>query len=611
MATANNTIQLSSSAGNKANLYIYFNETDTSTSTNKSKIYVYGSITMTSGAFSVSSSPTLHIYWHNNATNSNTHLGSVVVQSLSRGNYAEVSGEDWFSHYSDGTGSGYAYAYWEYSGSNSYVPVSGTVYTANTALTTISRASVPTATNGVIGDSITINTNTTSLNFVHTITYSFGSQSGTISNNVVESVGFPIPATFYNELSATEKSKTMTIYCTTYQNGSQIGSTQPTTCVISCNETECQPTFDFTLALTDGTATSSLTGNTNTIIAGFTESELQYTATAKHGATINRVYIGNYDTSFTSSPINLHTEIADNALRLVGGINAICYDSRNIGSPLSKNYTIIEYFEPRVDMSVRRTSPTGSEVKILFNGSFFNDTFGSVNNNLTISWKYREKNASSWTTGGTLTNNTHYKISNNTFYSGTGTTASEITLSSSIFTYTKAYDIQLTVQDQLNSFVVEKAVPKGKPIFWWDENGVYDGETNSKFATIDDIYPIGAIYISVNNTNPATLFGGTWEQIQDRFLLSAGNTYTAGATGGEATHKLTVNEIPDHWHEASASTNKEPAIYPNWGSLTGWGLTAQYLNGTGGAWHTGGAGGGQAHNNMPPYLVVYMWKRTA
>ena len=50
----------------------------------------------------------------------------------------------------------------------------------------------------------------------------------------------------------------------------------------------------------------------------------------------------------------------------------------------------------------------------------------------------------------------------------------------------------------------------------------------------DDIYPIGSIYISTSPTNPSTLFGGTWTQIEDRFLLSAGSTYSAGSTGGSA-----------------------------------------------------------------------------
>lgn len=61
-------------------------------------------------------------------------------------------------------------------------------------------------------------------------------------------------------------------------------------------------------------------------------------------------------------------------------------------------------------------------------------------------------------------------------------------------------------------------------------------------------YPIGSIYLSVNNTNPETIFGGKWEQIKDKFLLACGSTYSNGSTGGEATHKLTTNEIPAHSH---------------------------------------------------------------
>ena len=67
---------------------------------------------------------------------------------------------------------------------------------------------------------------------------------------------------------------------------------------------------------------------------------------------------------------------------------------------------------------------------------------------------------------------------------------------------------------------------------------------------LETVYPVGAIYISVNSINPATLFGfGTWNQIEDRFLLAAGPTYTAGSTGGEAEHTLTELEMPAHDHD--------------------------------------------------------------
>lgn len=114
-----------------------------------------------------------------------------------------------------------------------------------------------------------------------------------------------------------------------------------------------------------------------------------------------------------------------------------------------------------------------------------------------------------------------------------------------------------------------------------------------------DVYPVGAVYISVSNISPGTLFGGTWEQIEDTFLLSAGSTYTAGDTGGEATHTLTVDEIPSHTHTFRVSTAE-----------TDWNTNAATSGGTSYAQPaTSSTGGGLAHNNMPPYLVVYMWQR--
>lgn len=122
---------------------------------------------------------------------------------------------------------------------------------------------------------------------------------------------------------------------------------------------------------------------------------------------------------------------------------------------------------------------------------------------------------------------------------------------------------------------------------------------------VDTIYPVGSIYTSVESTSPATLFGGTWEQLEDRFLLGAGSTYTSGDTGGEATHTLTTSEIPSHNHDIRYRTKIVAS-----GSSGAWAL--------GGGTYTGttdvpiqDTGGGNSHNNMPPYLVVYMWKRTA
>ena len=121
------------------------------------------------------------------------------------------------------------------------------------------------------------------------------------------------------------------------------------------------------------------------------------------------------------------------------------------------------------------------------------------------------------------------------------------------------------------------------------------------------IYPIGSVYISINNIEPSSLFGGTWEKLEDRFLLSSGKTYTNGNIGGEATHKLTIDEMPSHTH--TLYIDAKGTTIPAWHTRHLFVQNdspheAQPNNLT-------STGNSQPHNNMPPYLVVNMWKRTA
>lgn len=120
----------------------------------------------------------------------------------------------------------------------------------------------------------------------------------------------------------------------------------------------------------------------------------------------------------------------------------------------------------------------------------------------------------------------------------------------------------------------------------------------------DKLYPIGSIYLSVNSADPSDLFGGTWEQLKDKFLLGAGDTYEAGSTGGEAEHTLTVDEMPSHSHQIGR--DNDVAGGGLYGSVHDGGVSTAQVK-----VDTSSTGGSQAHNNMPPYLTVYMWKRTA
>ena len=134
--------------------------------------------------------------------------------------------------------------------------------------------------------------------------------------------------------------------------------------------------------------------------------------------------------------------------------------------------------------------------------------------------------------------------------------------------------------------------------------------------TIDQVYPVGSIYMSVNSTSPSTLFGGTWERLKDTFLLAAGDAFPAGATGGEVEHLLANDELPADMGSFSALNWNH--LTQQWNNTTG--IVSTTIRTQDRTVPTGdvvGAntynlnGGGQAHNNMPPYLAVYMWKRTA
>ena len=138
---------------------------------------------------------------------------------------------------------------------------------------------------------------------------------------------------------------------------------------------------------------------------------------------------------------------------------------------------------------------------------------------------------------------------------------------------------------------------------------------------LDNVYPVGSIYMNVNSTNPGTLFGGTWEQIQGKFLLGMSSSYPAGSQGGEATHTLTESEMPSHnGHLSAGIAGTAPYEKGNYkGFLNSSTMTAYGDIGRGWNVYSGNemhpaseaAGGGQPHNNMPPYLAVYIWKRTA
>lgn len=165
-------------------------------------------------------------------------------------------------------------------------------------------------------------------------------------------------------------------------------------------------------------------------------------------------------------------------------------------------------------------------------------------------------------------------------------------------------------------------------------NSSHTGEWQDDLFNL--IYPIGSVYISVNDISPATLFGGTWEQIQDKFIMCAGSTYAGGTSGGSITSgepsnntsgstAITVDQMPSHTHrlycgyndqEAHTNDGYDTLRYQQWArggrgykyGAVGVNYFIEHTGGNQGHTHTLSS---HTHNTTPPYIALYVWKRTA
>ena len=143
---------------------------------------------------------------------------------------------------------------------------------------------------------------------------------------------------------------------------------------------------------------------------------------------------------------------------------------------------------------------------------------------------------------------------------------------------------------------------------------------------VDFIYPIGSVYISTQAINPSVLFGGVWKQTaKSRAIVGAGaniantNTvygplvagalnFSAGELIGEPTHKLTINEMPSHSHSTVYMCSFNEGVA---NARTGYGYNEVALNKSSYGNSVSNTGGGQAHNNIMPIEVYYIWKRVS
>ena len=181
-----------------------------------------------------------------------------------------------------------------------------------------------------------------------------------------------------------------------------------------------------------------------------------------------------------------------------------------------------------------------------------------------------------------------------------------------------------------NWLKVNPVLAQGEFVVEFDNGGfsvkVGDGNTAYKdlkyVSGLNASYPVGSIYMTMDSVNPNSLFGGLWELVKDRFLVGAGNSYQVGNIGGEASHTLTVDAMHSHSHDYKIFNNAYGKIASSQtDSKQGKFMGAIYNESAPNAWlcginksienHIYPTGNNQPHNNLPPYLAVFIWARTS
>ena len=471
-------------------------------------------------------------------------------------------------------------------------------------LNTIPRASTIGATDANIGSVSMIAVNRKSTTYTHSIHFTFGEESGyiaadgSISAEEVKmdatSIAFTLPNSFYAQIPNDPYGE-CALVCKTYADETQIGDEQPASFKVTADKALCEPQVSGTVEDINA-KTLAITGDPSKFIRFYSEALCTISATARNEASIETKTIDG-----TAVEGNTHT---------ISGIakESVVFtatDTRDYSATVTVPVTLIPYIQLTCVPTGRRKNPTDGTAEITVKGDYYNGSLGGTDNTLTI--QYQNGNGEPKTATPVISGNSYVA-----------------TIALDGLTYTESFTFTVTATDKVTSVPKTVTIGKGIPIFDWGENdfsfhvpvklnnGAYDGEGNpigspTTSSIVDIVYPVGSIYMSANSTRPEVLFGGTWTQLKDRFLLGAGSTYDGGATGGSATHTLTVNEMPAHNHSSSNIRITEKSGGP---------VAMRSANLSNNATDVANAvvasaGGGKAHNNMPPYLAVYMWKRTA
>lgn len=491
------------------------------------------------------------------------------------------------AHNNMGKGSVVLSADWHSGFTSSYTPSSLTV-SGTVNLPDIPRASSVSA-SLTLGSAGTITVNRAVNTFTHTIKLKCGSaaQVTIAEKSTATSITYTPPIEWASQNTA-GTTVNITAEVTTYNGNTVVGTVTNT--LKASIPASVKPTLS--VALSDTAGYQSAYG----WVQGKSVLKATYTASGSYGSTIvsKALTIGGKAASADGG----------NALQNTGtmAVVATVTDSRGRTASVTQNITVNVYSGPGIqDLTFLRGDYSGGTWTDNAMGDDIKLTF-TLSIQLTGNKATVEVTGASNLTGQTSGAKTVYLVDYGTDSTGVvqvkatdalgGTVTREITI--------PTVAVPLNMNFDLQAICFGGVAEKEKTVeFKWPIH--YMGK-----ALLDLLHPVGSIFQSTDATSPADLFGGTWEQVKDVFLLAAGDSHEAGSTGGEETHTLTKAEIPDHNH-----------TFKYTGQSVTTGVNAVRLYQAASNQHNAYSGGqssdcgDQAHNNMPPYLAVYTWRRTA
>ena len=490
--------------------------------------------------------------------------------------------------------------------------------TVTVPLTTIPRISAVKAADGVIGEAVGITVDRSSSLFTHTLRYRFGEATGVIAENTSATELLWTPPMELCSGIPDRASAACSIICETYNGESIIGSRETTITLTVPPEVGLVPMEGWATVQPyhPMLAESGITA----FVQGYSKAQVLFDA--------SKISLGkSYGASVASfSVVHNGSEISapyvTSVLQTAGETELICRVTDTRGKVVSQavSITVEAYSKPTLSqITVFRCTSDGTEndegtyVSVTATGNF--SSIAGQNRGMlhvavgdVVSCEIPNGVTTVLGDGAILNTSTYLMTLTFTDRLGNKATYTQLLPTADVMFHGRkggrgAAFGKYAEQDDLLEVDWNLRVRKNLTV---DGEVTVGGKSLTELLTeqTDPLryMPVGYVYLSLDATSPAALFGGTWERIVDRFLLAGSSvSYPVGSTGGAATHTLTISEMPRHQHIYTLSG----------GSLTGGTGHADWSQGAHQEWSTQATGGSAAHNNMPPYLSVYMWKRIA